>query len=337
MKPLVSILIPTYNRPHFLEQALKSALDQTYPNIEIIICDNSDDDTTKLVVQPYLSSPNGSKIKYIKHKKNIGPIPNQQMCLDLSAGEYINYLMDDDLLHPKKIQKMIKYLIADKTVALVTSRKMIIDESGKPIKVFPATVPFKHLNGKKPLINGKKVLKKMLHHQRNYIGEPTTPLFRKKDLKEPFGTFLGYQAMSSVDAASWMSLLTKKNAVYLSEPLSSFRKHSGRLAKSKLYPMARICDWIVFTVITRENGLFKNTEAFVRSVQRFEKPVLHRFIKWNRITDDKYVREFIKRVRLLIKACKNNNQLNSMTPELKSLLAELKKRKEEKRLNDLSR
>ncbi|WP_142310588.1 glycosyltransferase family 2 protein, partial [Bacillus wiedmannii] len=53
--PKVSILIPAYNKPHYLELALKSALNQTYENIEIIISDDSTNGEVQAMIQPYLS------------------------------------------------------------------------------------------------------------------------------------------------------------------------------------------------------------------------------------------------------------------------------------------
>lgn len=52
--PLVSVLIPTYNRPRYFEKALCSVLEQTYPNIEIIVGDDSTNDETEKVLQKYL-------------------------------------------------------------------------------------------------------------------------------------------------------------------------------------------------------------------------------------------------------------------------------------------
>lgn len=62
--PLVSVLIPTYNRPRYFEKALCSVLEQTYPNIEIIVGDDSTNDETEKVLQKYLCDR--SNIIYIK-------------------------------------------------------------------------------------------------------------------------------------------------------------------------------------------------------------------------------------------------------------------------------
>ncbi|MFH4338885.1 hypothetical protein WAJ35_26260, partial [Acinetobacter baumannii] len=74
----------------------------------------------------------------------------------------------------------------------------------------------------------------MLKGGHNIIGEPTTTLFRKELLTEPFGTLKERQYSCSVDMASWISLLSKGNAIYISEPLSQFRYHAGQQIHNKL-------------------------------------------------------------------------------------------------------
>src|SRR5699024_10710464 len=105
--PLVSILIPTYNRPKYFEEALQSVLQQTYQNIEIIIGDDStNNESEKLMKEKYL--PYYPNILYIKNKLSLGQFDNDIMLFCKANGEYINYLMDDDLFHLQKIEKMMK-------------------------------------------------------------------------------------------------------------------------------------------------------------------------------------------------------------------------------------
>jgi glycosyltransferase involved in cell wall biosynthesis len=88
--PLVSILIPTHNRPDYAELALRSALAQTYPAIEIIVNDNSDDTLTQERFAPYIASH--PHIHYAR-VPGCGVMENFQYCYDRATGEYVNYLM----------------------------------------------------------------------------------------------------------------------------------------------------------------------------------------------------------------------------------------------------
>jgi len=253
VKPLVSILIPTCDRPHYLEQALKSALDQTYPRMEIVICDNSEDDASERMVKAYQSKRKGHKIRYFRNSENLGPIINQQKCLELSKGKYVNYLMDDDLFHPVKIEKMMHYFLKYKEVSLVTSQRRIIDGDGHPIYV-PPVGTFRKLYDKDTIVDGRKLSERMLRDRTNYIGEPTTVLFRKKDLTEPFGVLSGQQIYFGVDLASWLNLLTRGKAVYMVQPLSYLRYHSQQLSKNEFAKQIAQLDKEVIASFAKSQG-----------------------------------------------------------------------------------
>ena len=93
--PLVSIGIPTYNRAgSYLKHALRSAVRQTYENIEIIVSDNCSSDSTESVVKEF----GDSRISYYRQKENIGPVNNRNFCLEQAHGKYIVMLLDDDLI-----------------------------------------------------------------------------------------------------------------------------------------------------------------------------------------------------------------------------------------------
>ena len=95
--PLVSILLPTHNRPDYAELALQSALAQRYTNIEIIVNDNSDDLLTQARFAPHMARD--ERIKYA-YTPGCGQLENFHRCLERAQGEYINYLMDDEAKRP---------------------------------------------------------------------------------------------------------------------------------------------------------------------------------------------------------------------------------------------
>jgi glycosyltransferase involved in cell wall biosynthesis len=123
--PLVSILIPTYNRAQLLQQALNSALKQHYRNIQIIVSDNASIDDTQTVLNQ------GTDTRVIKYRqvKNVGSIKNINTCLSLSTGEYILVLSDDDLLMPDCISSMVEQFLAhpSATIAYGQTRKETIN------------------------------------------------------------------------------------------------------------------------------------------------------------------------------------------------------------------
>ena len=99
--PLVTIGIPTYNRAEgFLKKALQSAVEQTYKNLEIIVSDNCSTDHTKSLVNGF----SDTRIRYVKHPRNIGANNNFNFCVDNAKGEYFLLLHDDDLIDPDLIE-----------------------------------------------------------------------------------------------------------------------------------------------------------------------------------------------------------------------------------------
>ncbi|OEJ15967.1 hypothetical protein BFL38_10950 [Brachyspira hampsonii] len=96
-KPLLSVVIPTYNRKDMLKEAVDSVLQQDYDNIQIIISDNASTDGTDILMQEYQSLYDN--IIYIKREKNLGPkINGYKAYEDYAQGKYIFFLCDDDYL-----------------------------------------------------------------------------------------------------------------------------------------------------------------------------------------------------------------------------------------------
>lgn len=264
--PLVSILIPACNKPEFFEEALRSALGQLYRNIEIIICDDSTNDDVYKVVRRY--TPLHPNIHYFK---NDPPLPgkglgNAQKCLELSSGEYINYLCDDDLFHREKILKMLPYLINNKNISLVTSYRKIIDEKGDPLPPLPSSVL---LFDKASAVEGRSLIRFMLKNLLNIIGEPTTVLFRKKDLHNKFGCYNGKQYRCLTDIAMWMGLLSKGDGVYLPESLSYFRVHDKQNSKDTELMLLGTQESYSLIKDAYENGILSNREEYTNCLINF--------------------------------------------------------------------
>lgn len=107
--PLVSVIIPTFNRPKYFREALESALNQTYRNIEIFISDNSTDDDTEHLIQDYLARD--KRIKYFRHKNfDADDNWNFARAYDNPAAEYVNWLMDDDFFIRRRLKRWLKFI-----------------------------------------------------------------------------------------------------------------------------------------------------------------------------------------------------------------------------------
>jgi len=106
--PLVSVGIPTYNRRNLLEHTLKSVLEQQYPRLEIIISDNASTDETEKFCRAW--EARDSRIRYIRHPKNLGSTLNFIKTLEAADGEYFMWLADDDWIEPGYIEHCARIL-----------------------------------------------------------------------------------------------------------------------------------------------------------------------------------------------------------------------------------
>jgi glycosyltransferase involved in cell wall biosynthesis/SAM-dependent methyltransferase len=256
--PLVSILIPAYNQTKYLKEALESAINQTYPNIEIIIGDDSTNDEVKKFLQPYLE-----KYKHITYFKNERTemdygYKNYVECFRRSKGEYINYLNHDDIFHIKKIEHMMQGFLENPNVTLVTSVRQPIDEFGNQL---PITGAFQKLFDNDSLIGGHQICRHVVMNLVNLIGEPTTVLFKRRYIEEgKYGYFNGMLYWGIADVANWFTLLEYGDMIYLTEPLSYFRFHSEQSANmSKVFIKGSIA-WYYLARSSYEKGLINLNE-----------------------------------------------------------------------------
>ncbi len=223
--PLVSIVIPAF-KPRYFDKALLSAVRQTYSNIEIIVSDDSSTDEIKNIVDIF------SDMKPIRYYKNESKLYNDQKCFDLAEGEYIKFLCDDDLLHPDCVRQMVgvfeKY---GNEITLITSKRSRIDSQDNFLPDDNAT---RILFGKNTIASGRETVDFMLSNLVNAVGEPTTVMFRKNNLKEnkPFFFSLnGKEFQSLTDLSTWVYLLDKGDLFYFASTLSAFRVHPEQISE----------------------------------------------------------------------------------------------------------
>ena len=109
-EPLVSVIIPTYNRGRLILDSINSVLNQTYKNIELIVVDDCSTDNTEEI----LKSINDSRIKYVKLEKNSGACIARNKGIELSTGEFIAFNDSDDLWITTKLEKQLPPCIVRK-------------------------------------------------------------------------------------------------------------------------------------------------------------------------------------------------------------------------------
>ncbi len=223
----VSILIPVYNREKLIEETVKSALNQTYENIEVIIVDNKSTDNTWQELEKLASED--ERIKIFQNETNIGPVRNWKQCIDEANGEYGKILWSDDLIAPTFLEKTVHFL-ENKDVGFVfTGTEIFIDGTDKKSS--------NYFIGENGIYESKKYIDGVLFDG-GYPVSPGCAMFRLKDLKKNLLVDIPNKvnsdfSMHAIGNDLLIFLLTShqyKNFAFVNEKLSFFRAHKGSIS-----------------------------------------------------------------------------------------------------------
>ncbi|MCS4097998.1 glycosyltransferase family 2 protein [Salinibacter ruber] len=124
--PLVSIIIPTYNRADVIGRAIHSAVNQSYSRVEVIVVDDASHDNTSEVVKTFADD----KIRYKKHQTNKGGAEARNTGIELANGKYISFLDSDDKWRTEKIQCQVRRFKESDSRAGLIYTGIIYQESG---------------------------------------------------------------------------------------------------------------------------------------------------------------------------------------------------------------
>src|SRR6266704_594323 len=119
-EPLVSVIMPTYNRAKLIDKSIESVLSQTYRRLELIVIDNYSQDETETVVKSF--SDQDPRVRYFKYANHGLVAASRNAGIDAAKGQYLAFLDSDDLWLPEKVQKQVDFLECHKDVFLVYSR-----------------------------------------------------------------------------------------------------------------------------------------------------------------------------------------------------------------------
>ncbi|MBQ3058120.1 MAG: glycosyltransferase [Clostridia bacterium] len=129
-QPLVSIIIPCYNHEAFLDDCLGSILAQTYPNIELLICDDCSPDNSYEKIMSYREEleKRFNNVIILKNEINCGVTKNVNRMLKLAKGEFVKTLASDDCMAPDAISEMVHFLIENSQIDVVVSNGIKVSE-----------------------------------------------------------------------------------------------------------------------------------------------------------------------------------------------------------------
>nr|WP_315142619.1 glycosyltransferase family 2 protein [uncultured Flavobacterium sp.] len=142
--PLVSIIIPTYNRAHLIGETLDCVLTQTYSNWECIVVDEGSTDKTHTLLADY--SNRDSRFRYIVKPADIkkGASISRNLGLKIAKGEFIQFLDSDDILAPNKIEVQLDLLKKESKYTISTCMWGKFNVLSEPLNIFKNNVDYKN-------------------------------------------------------------------------------------------------------------------------------------------------------------------------------------------------
>lgn len=276
--PKVSVIIPTYNRAEFLRSAIRSVLNQTFQDFEIIVVDDASKDKTQEVV----SSFSDRRIEYIRHEINKGGSAARNTGIRMSEAEYIAFLDDDDEWLPEKLHMQVELMESSPPmVGCIYTGFSFVDRNNE--RVLAQRIPSKRGYLFNELANG------------NCIGTSSTPLLRKECF-EKVGLF-DERLSSNQDYDMWIQISKEYQFECIEKVLVTYRVHENKVSNNQgaimngLEIMLQKHDelfksnrkvhsnyYLNFGVLSCYNGnCSKGREAFLNAIRLYPFEIRHYF------------------------------------------------------------
>ena len=209
--PLVSVVVPTYERKRLLQETLDAILGQTYPNLEVIVVDNVSEDGTETFVKD-LADP---RIRYVRNANHGIIAANRNLGIRLARGKYVALCDDDDLWLPTKVERQAAVMEARPAVGLSYCNAVVFNETGV---IDRSLVKWRVFRGH----YGRLVY-------RNFI--PSSSVMLRKEVVDAHGGFDESGDLAPYeDYELWLRVARAHELAYVDEPLLRYRVHGSNWA-----------------------------------------------------------------------------------------------------------
>lgn len=213
-RPTVSVIMPTYNHELYVEQAVKSVLEQDGVSLEVIAVDDASSDST----HERLMNVIDPRLTVIRTPRNIGCSGASKKGFSVARGNYIGWLASDDYYEPRCLKKMLAALTADPSCSLVAGRSRIVDERGTEHQ--GPSWHDKYLHSTRQMM-----LQRLFYGQTSFC---TTACLMHRDIVEECGGFVDtYKQID--DLAFWTKVLFKHRLKPVDDIVVNYRWSSQNL------------------------------------------------------------------------------------------------------------
>lgn len=176
--PQVSIGLPVYNGEAFLETALRSLMQQSYPDLEIIVADNHSSDATPAICDRLTKED--PRIRVIRHAANLGATANYNFVVAIARGSYFKWAAHDDICHPDFISQCMDVLQHDAAVGLCYPSTFVINTMGEILSEYRDGI---HLMDADPALRLRAYLRQNFLRQQGMCN-PIFGLYRMELLRK---------------------------------------------------------------------------------------------------------------------------------------------------------
>jgi GT2 family glycosyltransferase len=211
---LVSIITPSFNQAKYLEQTIRSVLDQNYPSIEYIVIDGASNDGSLEIIKKY-----GDKLAYWISEKDSGQAEAINKGFARASGEVVAWLNSDDYYLPDTISRAVKAFEENPDVVLIYANMLAVDEHGKTFN----TLKYKQLS-----------LEDLLCFQ--IIGQPTV-FMRRSALQKTSGLNPSFHYL--LDHLLWIQLAQHGKILHVDQTWSAARYHAEAKNRAKAAEFGR--------------------------------------------------------------------------------------------------
>src|SRR3989344_2599957 len=213
---MISIIILTYNRAGFISEAIESALEQSFPDWELIVIDDASEDNTREIVEEYIVRD--SRIKYFRNDEHLRISKSRNKALSLALGEYVAVLDSDDVWSDRdKLKKQYGFLEGNKDYVLIGGGVIVIDEYGKEIRRY-----FNRESDEN--IRGKILFQNQFAH--------SSVMFRREAALKAGGYDENLNIGEDYDL--WLRLGVVGKMANLKEDLLKYRVHGGNITLRRI-------------------------------------------------------------------------------------------------------
>jgi glycosyltransferase involved in cell wall biosynthesis len=224
---LVSVVVASYNHARFLDRRMKSLINQTYQNMEILLIDDCSSDGSVEVLRKYQLHPN---IKLFVREKNAGWVAVSNQGLDMSSGEFVLFANCDDDCDPRMIERLVRAMKLYPSAGIAFCRSLLINEDDQVLR---DDFGFRERSFRKrcatdALLTGTVMQRYLMHSC--VIPNLSATMFRKECFDTVGNLSSTYRVCSDWDF--YFRIVERYDVAYIAEPLNRFRQHRDAICSA---------------------------------------------------------------------------------------------------------